>query len=75
MTEPTGPVRCHPRVPRLLATALAREGTPIAHAPVAPIWHRFVMQPRREQTLALSTDPALEAKIRDVVGLYLLPPA
>jgi transposase len=60
---------------RLLATALTGEGTPISHATIARIWHRFGVQPWREQTFKFSTDPALEAKIRDVVGLYLHPPA
>ena len=59
---------------RLLATALAGEGTPISHATVARIWHRFGVQPWRAQTFKFSTDPALEAKVRDVVGLYLHPP-
>jgi transposase len=59
---------------RLLATALAGEGTPISHATVARIWHRFGVQPWRAGTFTFSTDPALEAKVRDVVGLYLHPP-
>src|SRR3954454_16554919 len=33
-----------------LATALAGEGTPISHATVARIWHRFGVQPWRAQT-------------------------
>src|SRR3954465_4273087 len=59
---------------RLLASALAGEGTPISHATIARIWHRFGVQPWRAQTFKFSTDPALETKIRDVVGLYLHPP-
>jgi transposase len=59
---------------RLLAAALAGEGTPISHATVARIWHRFGVQPWRAGTFKFSTDPELEAKIRDVVGLYLHPP-
>jgi transposase len=59
---------------RLLAVALADEGTPISHATIARIWHRFGVQPWRAGTFKFSTDPALEAKIRDVVGLYLHPP-
>src|SRR3954464_6445091 len=59
---------------RLLADALAAEDTPISHATIARIWHRFGVQPWRAQTFKFSTDPALEAKIRDVVGLYLHPP-
>src|SRR4051794_17385006 len=57
---------------RLLAAALAGEGTPISHATIARIWHRFGVQPWRAQTFKFSTDPALEAKIRDVVGLYCI---
>src|SRR3954471_15888039 len=59
---------------RLLAAALAAEGTPISHATIARIWHRFGVQPWRAETFKFCTDPALEAKIRDVVGLYLHPP-
>ncbi|WP_436694528.1 helix-turn-helix domain-containing protein [Geodermatophilus sp. CPCC 205506] len=35
---------------RLLASALAGEGTPISHATIARIWHRFGVQPWRAQT-------------------------
>jgi transposase len=59
---------------RLLATALAGEGTPISPATIARIWHRFGVQPWRAETFKFSTDPELEGKIRDVVGLYLHPP-
>jgi transposase len=59
---------------RLLAAALAAEGTPISHATIARIWHRFGVQPWRSETFKFSTDPELEAKIHDVVGLYLHPP-
>src|SRR3954469_24891975 len=56
---------------RLLATPLAAEGTAISPASVARIWHRFGVQPWRTHAFKFSTDPALEAKVRDVVGLYL----
>src|SRR3954452_22816891 len=59
---------------RLLAAALAAEGSPISHATIARIWHRFGVQPWRAQTFKFSTNPELEGKIRDVVGLYLHPP-
>jgi transposase len=32
------------------------------------------LQPHRVETFKFSTDPQLEAKVRDVVGLYLAPP-
>src|SRR5687768_12108306 len=35
---------------RLLAQRLAAEGTPISHATIARIWHRFGVQPWRTQT-------------------------
>ena len=59
---------------RLLAERLAAEGTPLSHATTARIWHRFDVQPGRAETFKFPTDPQLEGKIRDVVGLYLHPP-
>jgi transposase len=75
LTEPPDQFRATHWSSRLLATALAGEGTPISHATIARIWHRFGVQPWRSETFTFSTDPELEAKIRDVVGLYLHPPA
>ncbi len=37
-------------------------------------WRTYRVQPWRRGTFKFSTDPQLEAKIRDVVGLYLNPP-
>src|SRR5918994_6615559 len=34
---------------RLLAAALAAEGTPISHTTIARIWHRFGVQPWRSE--------------------------
>jgi hypothetical protein len=42
---------------------------------VARIWRRWGLQPVKAETFKFSTDPELEAKIRDVVGLFLDPPA
>jgi transposase len=47
----------------------------ISYSSVARIWRRWGIQPHRLETFKFSTDPELEAKIRDVVGLYLDPPA
>src|SRR5918995_90840 len=41
---------------------------------VAKVWQRWGLKPWRRETFKFSTDPELEAKIRDVVGLYLEPP-
>lgn len=38
------------------------------------IWQSAGLQPHRVETFKFSTDPDLEAKVRDVVGLYLAPP-
>ncbi len=42
---------------------------------VQRIWHAFGLQPHRMETFKLSTDPDFVAKVRDVVGLYVAPPA
>ena len=39
------------------------------------IWHTFRLQPHRTETFKLSNDPLLVEKVRDIVGLYLKPPA
>jgi transposase len=54
---------------RLLAEHLG-----ISFASVARIWREWKLAPWRRETFKFSTDPQLEAKIRDVVGLYLNPP-
>jgi len=46
----------------------------ISFASVARIWRKWRIQPHRIETFKFSTDPQLEPKIRDVVGLYLDPP-
>jgi hypothetical protein len=42
---------------------------------VQRIWAAHGLQPHRVRRFKLSTDPAFAAKLRDVVGLYLDPPA
>jgi transposase len=59
---------------RLLAEKLRRDGKPVSHATVARVWRHFGIQPHRSGTFKFSTDPELEAKVRDIVGLYLDPP-
>ncbi len=60
---------------RLLADWLGRSGTRVSHDTVSRLWRRFGIQPWRAETFKFSTDPQLQAKARDVVGLYLDPPA
>ena len=47
----------------------------ISPASVHRIWRAFGLQPWRTETFKVSPDPLLIDKIRDVVGLYLAPPA
>jgi len=54
---------------RLLARELG-----LSNVKVAAVWREYGLQPWRMQTFKFSTDPELEAKVRDVVGLYLNPP-
>jgi transposase len=42
---------------------------------ISRIWHTFRLQPHRSETFKLSNDPLLIEKVRDIVGLYLHPPA
>jgi transposase len=54
---------------RLLARELG-----VSNVKVADVWREYGLQPWRRETFKFSTDPQLEAKVRDVVGLYLNPP-
>jgi len=54
---------------RLLASELG-----LGHATIARVWRKWNLQPWRVETFKFSTDPELDAKVRDVVGLYLNPP-
>lgn len=38
------------------------------------IWRAFGLQPYRSETFKLSSDPLFVDKVRDIVGLYLVPP-
>ena len=54
---------------RLLAPRLG-----VDHATVAAVWAEYGVKPWKADTFKFSTDPELEAKVRDVIGLYLSPP-
>ena len=54
---------------RLLANRL---GT--SHVTIAEAWKRYGVKPWKAETFRFSTDPELEAKVTDVIGLYLAPP-
>jgi transposase len=54
---------------RLLAKQLG-----VGDSTVAKAWRDYGIQPWRAKSFRFSTDPQLEAKVVDVVGLYLNPP-
>lgn len=56
------------------AAAMA-QATSISVSSVQRIWRGHGLQPHRVRQFKLSTDPAFAAKLRDVVGLYVDPPA
>ena len=56
------------------ASAMA-EAAGISVSSVQRIWRGHGLQPHRVRQFKLSTDPAFAAKLRDVVGLYVDPPA
>jgi len=47
----------------------------LSHMAISRIWRTFGLQPHRSETFKLSNDPLLIEKVRDIVGLYLDPPA
>lgn len=47
----------------------------VSHTMVGRIWRTFRLQPHRTESFKVSPDPQLVEKIRDVVGLYMAPPA
>ena len=47
----------------------------MSQSAVSRIWRAFGLRPHRSETFKLSSDPEFAAKLRDVVGLYLDPPA
>jgi transposase len=51
-----------------------REGISVSHNFIATLWREHGLQPWRQGTFKLSSDPDFAAKVMDVVGLYLDPP-
>jgi transposase len=53
--------------------SMARE-IGLSQSAISRIWRAFGLQPHRQETFKLSTDPLFVEKTRDIVGLYLDPP-
>jgi transposase len=50
------------------------KATGLSQTAVTRIWRAFGLQPHRQETFKLSSDPLFIDKVRDIVGLYLDPP-
>ncbi|MBM6581244.1 hypothetical protein ILT44_13700 [Microvirga sp. BT689] len=55
--------------------AMMAEQTGISASAVRRIWRAHGLQPHRYRQFKLSNDPKFAEKLRDVVGLYVNPPA
>src|SRR5437879_6387235 len=51
------------------------KATGLSRMTISRIWRAFGLQPHRTDTFKLSPDPLLIEKVRDIVGLYMNPPA
>lgn len=47
----------------------------LSHSTIGRIWRAFGLKPHRSETFQLSNDPLFVEKVRDIVGLYMDPPA
>jgi transposase len=56
-------------------SAAMAEAVGISGSSVQRIWRRHGLQPHRMRQFKLSNDPQFAAKVRDIVGLYVDPPA
>jgi putative transposase len=48
--------------------------TKLSKSTVQRVWKAFGLQPHRQKSFKISTDPFFVEKVRDIVGLYLNPP-
>jgi transposase len=64
-----------PRQDTHWSTRSMARATGMSQTAVSRIWRAFGLKPHLVQTWKLSTDPQFIDKVRDIVGLYLDPPA
>ena len=57
------------------STRTMAQATGMSQSAVSRIWRAFALQPHRTETFKLSSDPFFIEKVRDIVGLYMNPPA
>ena len=56
------------------STRMMAKEAKLSQTAVSRIWRAFGLQPHRQETFKLSTDPLFVEKTRDIVGLYIDPP-
>ena len=64
-----------PRAATHWSTRGMAQATGLSRMTISRIWRAFGLQPHRSETFKLSPDPLLIDKVRDIVGLYIDPPA
>ena len=64
-----------PRAATHWSTRGMAQASGLSRMTISRIWHAFGLQPHRSETFKLSPDPLLIDKVRDIVGLYIDPPA
>lgn len=80
LTEAKGPrivaltLRAPPKGLTHWSTREIADRVGVSHGTVHRVWKAHALQPHRVETFKFTSDPDAEAKIRDVVGLYLNPP-
>jgi transposase len=57
------------------STRLMAKKVGLSQSTIGRIWRTFGLKPHRASTYTLSRDPLFVEKVRDVVGLYMSPPA
>jgi transposase len=57
------------------STRSMARATGMSQTAISRIWRAFGLKPHLQETWKLSTDPQFIDKVRDIVGLYLDPPA
>lgn len=67
-------LKAKPRNATHWSTRLMAKEAGLNQTAISRIWRAFGLQPHRQETFKLSTDPLFIDKVRDIVGLYLSPP-
>ena len=70
----TRTLRTKPAARTQWSCRMMEDATGIPKSTIQRVWQAFGLQPHRQRTFKLSTDPFFVEKVRDIVGLYLNPP-